>query len=190
MSEKKKKLIKMNQASLKINRISLLNQSGFNFSLKKVIIPKSKLDFFKEISLKNKGKEKPFDIYFNPMQNMILNSKINDNHYKWTPLLEKNKIIRKHNILQKIDFNPNIVKNSPNLKLELNINNNNNSNNNKNNKHNNNNNNHLRVLNKNKSNIKPYLPLLTNNSTDTIKNQICNKFLNKIYLIKKKKVPH
>lgn len=183
----------MNLGSFKINRISLLNQSGFNNSLKKVLIPKSKLSILKEISV-NKNSEKPFDIYFTPMDNINANIKIKkDNNYKTNPLSEKNKIIRKHNILQKIDFNTNTIKNNTNKsnnKIELNLCNNNiiiNTNNNKNN-HNNNSkyNNNLNAYgNKSNSLNMIYnenitsLPLLTNTNRES--NKTSKKSINNLY---------
>lgn len=188
----------MNLGSFKINRISLLNQSGFNISLKKVLIPKSKLSILKEISV-NKNSEKPFDIYFTPMNNINANIKIKkDNNYKTNPLSEKNKIIRKHNILQKIDFNTNTIKNNTtksNNKIELNLYNNNiiiNTNYNKNNRNNNSNYNNNLNTQGNKSNSlnmlynenKISLPLLTNTnreSNKTSKKSITNLYKNNLY---------
>ena len=106
----------------KINRISLLKQSGFNVLLKKVLVPKKKLDIYKSLLINNKNKEKKFDFHFIPIQITNENAKIKGNHSKINPLSEKNKIIRKHNILQKIDFNINSLKNNLNKNDEMNNN--------------------------------------------------------------------
>ena len=112
----------------KLNRISLLKQSGFNILLKKVLVPKKKLDIYKNLLINNKNIEKKFNFHFIPIQIINENEKIKGNHSKTNPLSEKNKIIKRHNILQKIDFNTNSLKNNPNLNnqnLEMNSNNNN-----------------------------------------------------------------
>ena len=72
----------INIASFKLNRISLLNQSQFNPSLNNMFV------------------------------NKIINKNIfqSENIEKINPLANKNKIIKKHNILKKIDFNANISK--------------------------------------------------------------------------------
>ena len=49
--------------SFKINHISLIKKSDFNYSLKKINIPKSKLIAIKEL-YNNKNKEKPLEIIF------------------------------------------------------------------------------------------------------------------------------
>ena len=130
MSQTKKRNFYINIGSFKLNRISLLKQSGFNILLKKLYIPQRKLDIFKESLINNKG-EKPFDIYFTPIQNINTNIKLKGNNYKTNPLSEKNKIIKRHNILKKIDFNTNSLKNNldRNNKLELYLYNNSNNNN-------------------------------------------------------------
>lgn len=120
-------------SKLKINRISLLNQSNLNAPLKKLYIAKSKLrSMIKEIN-NNKNDEKIFNVFFNPIRNPRLNIKIKDNKSKLSPLSEKRKIIRKHNILQNIDFNMNLIQvnknnnnnniNNDNKSLEINLNN-------------------------------------------------------------------
>ena len=119
MSQTKKRNLQINKGSLKINRISLLNQSDFQLSLQKMYIPQRNLDIFKELILNNKGTEKPFDIYFTPIQNINSNIRFRGNIYKINPLTEKNKIIKKHNILKKIDFNINPLKNNVNKKNKL-----------------------------------------------------------------------
>ena len=92
----------MKIGSFKLNHISLLNQSNLNTSFEKLNIPKSKL--MNNITM-------PYNIFFNPIQNINSNSKNKENN-KINPLTEKNKIIRKHNILQKIDFNINMIRNN------------------------------------------------------------------------------
>ena len=142
----------------KLNRISLLKQSGFNILLKKVLVPKKKLDIYKNLLINNKNIEKKFNFHFIPIQIINENEKIKGNHSKTNPLSEKNKIIKRHNILQKIDFNTNSLKNNPNLNnqnLEMNSNNNN-----KLNIYNNNTSNFSNKINENPLN----LPLLTNSN--------------------------
>ena len=73
----------INIASFKLNRISLLNQSKFNPSL-------------------NDANNKNSNISIHQNENI---GKIN-------PLTKKDKIIKKHNILKKIDFNLNTIKTS------------------------------------------------------------------------------
>ena len=102
MSEIKKRRYYMKIGSFKLNHISLLNQSNLNTSFEKLNIPKSKL--MNNITM-------PYNIFFNPIQNINSNSKNKENN-KINPLTEKNKIIRKHNILQKIDFNINMIRNN------------------------------------------------------------------------------
>ena len=117
MSEIKKRRKYINIGSFKLNRISLLNQSNLNASFEKLNIPKSKL---------MNNTTMPFNIFFNPIQNINSNSKNKENN-KINPLTEKNKIIRKHNILQKIDFNINMIRNSnkkENEKKPINLKNN------------------------------------------------------------------
>ena len=106
--------------SFKINHISLLKNSDFNYSLKKLNIPKSKLIAIKELH-NNKNKEKPFDIFFNPIQNINITPIIKENKNKVNPLAEKSKIIRKHNMLRRIDFNINSIKSNKyrNKNMEL-----------------------------------------------------------------------
>ena len=110
MSEIRKRSLHKEIGSFKLNRISLINQSGFKFLLKKVIVNQNNLDTLKEIIINNKDIEKPFDIYFTPISNVNPNIKKKEN--KSNPLLEKNKIIKKHNILKKIDFNSSILENT------------------------------------------------------------------------------
>lgn len=110
MSEIRKRKLHKEIGSFKLNRVSLINQSGFKFLLKKVIVNQNNLNTLKEIIINNKNIEKPFDIYFTPISNINPNIKKKEN--KSNPLLEKNKIIKKHNILKKIDFNCSIVKNT------------------------------------------------------------------------------
>ena len=106
--------------SIKINHISLLKNSDFNYSLQKLNIPKSKLIAIKELH-NNKNKEKPFDIFFNPIQNINITPIIKENKNKVNPLAEKSKIIRKHNMLRRIDFNINSIKSNKysNKNMEL-----------------------------------------------------------------------
>jgi len=116
-----------NLSKLKINRISLLNQSNLNAPLKQLYIAKSKIrNMIKEIN-NNKSEEKQINVFFNPIKNKSMN--INN---KISPLSEKRKIVRKHNILQNIDFNMNLIQaknnnsndnNNNNKSLELNLNN-------------------------------------------------------------------
>ena len=103
----------MNLGSIKIHKISLLNQSGFKFSLKKVYVNQNKIDALKELMMNRKNTQKPFDIYFTPVQNINSNNFNKENNFKQNRLAEKSKIVKKHNILQKIDFNANIFKNPP-----------------------------------------------------------------------------
>ena len=109
----------MNDGLFKVNNISLLRQSGFNFPLKKIQINNNNLDIFTKILINNKKVEKPFNIYFTPIQKINPNKKNKNNKDKPYPLSEKNKIIRKHNILKKIDFNVNFNKDK--TKNNLNI---------------------------------------------------------------------
>ena len=128
MSEKSDRKKYINISSIKINKISLLNQSNFNTTFKKLFIPKSKIN---EISGNNKILDKPYEIFFSPIQNLFLNTKVKENNNKSNPLTEKNKIIKKHNILKKIDFNINPLKNNSidnNIKSGLNLYNNYNNN--------------------------------------------------------------
>jgi len=115
-----------NLSKLKINRISLLNQSNLNAPLKQLYIAKSKIrNMIKEIN-NNKSGENQINVFFNPIKNKSMN--INN---KLSPLSEKRKIVRKHNILQNIDFNMNLIQaknnnsndNNNNKSLELNLNN-------------------------------------------------------------------
>ena len=134
MSKIKRKKLNINDGIFKVNNISLLKQSGFNFPLKKIQINNNNLDIFKEILINSKKVEKPFNIFFTPIQKINPNKKIKNNvKPKPYPLSEKNKIIRKHNILKKIDFNVNYFKdrlnndvNKFNNKLKLTLYNNNN----------------------------------------------------------------
>ena len=108
--------------SFKINHISLIKKSDFNYSLKKINIPKSKLIDIKEV-YNNKNKEKPLEIFLNPIQNLNIVPIIKENKNKINPLAEKSKIIRRHNILRRIDFNLNSIKAnkySSNKNIELN----------------------------------------------------------------------
>ena len=111
----------------KINRIPLLNQSGLNILIKKKYVPQRRIDVYTNLLINNKNIKKPFEIHFAQIQSTInnYNSKIKEKNHKVKPLTKKNKIIRKHNILQKIDFNINKNNNSRNLELKLynNINN-------------------------------------------------------------------
>jgi len=122
-----------NLSKLKINRISLLNQSNLNVPLKQLYIAKSKLrNMIKEI-INNKSEEKQFNVFFNPIRNPTMNINYRENSNKLSPLSEKRKIVRKHNILQNIDFNINLIQaknnksidnnNNDNKSLELNVNN-------------------------------------------------------------------
>ena len=116
-------------SKLKINRISLLNQSNLNVPLKQLYISKSKIrNMIKEIN-NNKSDEKQFNVFFNPIRKPSLNINYRENSNKLSPLSEKRKIVRKHNILQNIDFNMNLIqgksnKSIDNKSLELNLNNN------------------------------------------------------------------
>jgi hypothetical protein len=118
-----------NLSKLKINRISLLNQSNLNAPLKQLYIAKSKLrNIIKEINNNNKMDENQFNVFFNPIRNPSMNINIRENSNKLSPLSEKRKIVRKHNILQNIDFNMNLIqgksnKSIDNKSLELNLNN-------------------------------------------------------------------
>jgi hypothetical protein len=119
MSEIKKRRHYINIASFKLNRISLLNQSNLNNSFEKLNIPKSKLV--------TNNTSMPFNIFFIPVRNINSNSKNRENNNKINPLTEKNKIIRKHNMLQKIDFNIYLVRNNnkkENKKNPISLNNN------------------------------------------------------------------
>jgi len=119
MSEIKKRRHYINIGSFKLNRISLLNQSDLNDSFEKLNIPKSKLVM--------NNTTMPFNIFFNPIRIMHSNSKNREINNKINPLTEKNKIIRKHNILQKIDFNITLIRNNnkkENNKISINLNNN------------------------------------------------------------------
>ena len=106
--------------SFKINHISLLNKSDFNYSLQKINLPKSKLIGIKEL-YNNINKEKPLEIFLNPIQNLNIIPITKENKNKINPLAEKSKIIRKHNMLRRIDFNLNSLKtnkyNNKNIKL-------------------------------------------------------------------------
>ena len=95
--------------SFKINHISLINKSDFNYSLQKINIPKSKLMDIKEI-YNNNNKQKPLEIFLNPIQNLNIIPIIKENKNKINPLSEKSRIIRKHNMLRRIDFNLNSIK--------------------------------------------------------------------------------
>ena len=108
--------------SFKTNHISLIKKSDFNYSLKKINIPKSKLIDIKEV-YNNKNKEKPLEIFLNPIQNLNIIPITKENKNKINPLAEKSKIIRRHNILRRIDFNLNSIKAnkySSNKNIELN----------------------------------------------------------------------
>ena len=109
MSQKNRKL---NFGSLKINHISLLNQSGFNFSLKKVFINQKNLEKLKEFLFNHKNSEKPVDVYLTSIQSINNSINIKENNFQSNPLTKKNKIIKKHNILKRIDFNTNPLKDS------------------------------------------------------------------------------
>ena len=104
MSEIRKRRHYISIGSFKLNHISLLNQSDLNTSFEKLNIPKSKLVM--------NNTTMPFNIFFNPVRNIDSNSKNRENNNKINPLTEKNKIIRKHNILQKMDFNVNLIRNN------------------------------------------------------------------------------
>lgn len=107
--------------SFKINHISLLNKSDFNYSLQKINLPKSKLIGIKEL-YNNINKEKPLEIFLNPIQNLNIIPITKENKNKINPLAEKSKIIRKHNMLRRIDFNLNSLKSNKynNKNIELN----------------------------------------------------------------------
>ena len=109
----------MNDGLFKVNNISLLKQSGFKFPLKKIQINNNNLNIFTEILRNNKKIEKPFNIYFSPIQKINPNKKIKRNNDKPYPLSEKTKIIKKHNILKKIDFNINFFKDKINNNLNI-----------------------------------------------------------------------
>ena len=98
MEEIKSHKYHINIGSFKINTISLLKQSNLNISLKKLNIPKSKLNLL----IKSKNIKNSFNIFFSPIK---INSENKENKKKLNPLLIKNKIVKKHNLLQKIDFN-------------------------------------------------------------------------------------
>ena len=119
MSEIKNRKNHMKIGSFKLNRISLINQSGFNFLLKKIYLNQKNLEELKEIMMNNKNKEKPFDIYFTPVQS--INSNIKKKEIKSNPLLERNKIIKKHNILKNLNFNSNIFKINSHKKNDNNL---------------------------------------------------------------------
>ena len=111
---------------LKINKISLLKQSNFNMPLKKLFLPKTKINKIRQMSYVNniKKSSQPLDLYFGPIDNHNINTNKKENNTKPNPLTEKNRIIKKHNILQKIDFNISQIKNSENnnnIKIELNL---------------------------------------------------------------------
>ena len=120
MSEIKNNKNNMN-FSFKINHISLFKKSDFNFSLQKQNIPKSKLIAIKELH-NSKDKEKPFDIFLNQTKNLNIVPIIKENKNKINPLAEKTRIIRRHNMLRRIDFNINSIKSIKysNKNLELN----------------------------------------------------------------------
>jgi len=122
MEEIKSHKYHINIGSFKINTISLLKQSNLNISLKKLNIPKSKLNLL----IKSKNIKNSFNIFFSPIK---INSENKENKKKLNPLLIKNKIVKKHNLLQKIDFNLNSLKNnnenSSNKNTELKLHNNN-----------------------------------------------------------------
>jgi hypothetical protein len=139
MAEIKSHKYHINIEPFKINTISLLKQSNLNISLKKLNIPKSKLNLL----IKSKNIKNSSNIFFSPIR---INSENKENKKKLNPFLIKNKIVKKHNLLQKIDFNLNSLKNnnenSSNKNTELKLYNNNsdflyyysyNSNNNQNN---------------------------------------------------------
>ena len=120
MSEIKNNKNNMN-FSFKINHISLFKKSDFNYSLQKQNMPKPKLIAIKELH-NSKNKEKPFDIFLNPYQNLNIVPIIKENKNKINPLAEKSRIIRRHNMLRRIDFNINSIKPNKysNKNLELN----------------------------------------------------------------------
>ena len=90
---------------IKLNRISLVNQSGLNNLFTKMIITKQQINLFNKLS---KLQSSPLiNIYFSNSKMLIPNNNITSKPNK---LIKKNKIIKKHNILQKIDFNMNLVK--------------------------------------------------------------------------------
>ena len=108
MAEIKTHKYHINIGSFKINSISLLKQSNLNISLKKLNIPKSKLN----ILLKRKKIKNSFNIFFSPIKINSENKENKENKKKLNPLLLKNKIAKKHNLLQKIDFNLNSLNNN------------------------------------------------------------------------------
>ena len=120
--------------SLKINRISILNQLDSNFQLKKEYVNQKNLEKLKEFLFNHKNNEKLVDKYLTYIQSV--NNNINykeNNNYKSNPLSKKSKIIREHNILKKIDFNTNSSKDNEltnNKITELNLFSNNSHNNN------------------------------------------------------------
>ena len=114
--------------------------------------------------MNDKKIKKPYEILFTPPQKINTDLKVIDNSYKLNPLKKKNKIIKKHNILQKIDFNINKSNDKRNLDLKLYIN--------KYNLYNN------KVSNKNKE-AKINLPLLENFNKD--RNPSCKR-INNIHL--------
>lgn len=122
MAEIKRHKYHINIGPFKINSISLLKQSNLNMSLKKLNIPKSKLN----ILVKNKNIKNSFNIFFTPIK---INLDNKENKKKLNPLLIKNKIVKKHNLLQKLDFNLDSLKknnaksSNKNIKLKLHNNN-------------------------------------------------------------------
>ena len=205
MTEIRRRKNHININTLKISKISLLKQSNLNKPLKRLFLPKSKINKIRQISSVNNIKKsvKPFNIYFSPIDNHNINTNKKENNNKPNPLTEKNRIIKKHNILQKIDFNINQIKNSGNnnnIKIELNLFNNidnnlyiyndisslyNNTisthkNNSSNISNKNNNNNFIQSLN---------LPLLTHNNKETFPNSNIVLKNSKISLKKKAKTP-
>ena len=109
MSKIKRKKYYRKENLFKIKNISLLNQFGFNFSHNNLK--------FKEKIINDKESENPMEIYCSPIQKKGKNFKIEN--YKEKYLSKNNKIIKKRNILQKIDFNTYSINNYINKKKKI-----------------------------------------------------------------------
>ena len=109
MSKIKRKKYYRKENLFKIKNISLLNQFGFNFSHNNLK--------FKEKIINDKESDNPMDIYCSPIQKKGKNFKIEN--YKEKSLSKNNKIIKKRNILQKIDFNTYSINNYINKKKKI-----------------------------------------------------------------------
>ena len=109
MSKIKRKKYYRKENLFKIKNISLLNQFGFNFSHNNLK--------FKEKIINDKESENPMEIYCSPIQKKGKNFKIEN--YKEKSLSKNNKIIKKRNILQKIDFNTYSINNYINKKKKI-----------------------------------------------------------------------